>query len=266
MQSPADATRSAPGHRWLRRGELRIGWTRRALDTGQESQTALLPEVAHHLRRRDELDEDVRGLRLTNVEDIGKASAKDASWCRRRRRRRRGNLRGDLRGPRRALLSRVREKRTRNQAARHERGEEHRDVPPQVRAARERRNPSGRFPPRQGAPPVPGNFSVATSPRRSGRREGFPPPPKRTPCKALKSSHARPFLVPMTQAAARRADRQIGPACLVPLPDCLASKEARRGFISYRVAGRTFERDAAGTRVGWRSNGGGPYIQRKVFR
>ena len=135
-----------------------------------------------------------------------------------------------------------------------------------ARAARERRNPSGRFPPRQGAPPVPGNFSVATSPRRSGRREGFPPPPKRTPCKALKSSHARPFLVPMTQAAARRADRQIGTACLVPLPDCLASKEARRGFISYRVAGRTFERDAAGTRVGWRSNGGGPYIQRKVFR
>ena len=237
----------------------------------RESEPALLPEVAHHLRRRDELDEDVRGLRLTNVEDIGKASAKDASWCRRRRpptappTAPSRKLRGDLRGPRRALLSRVREKRTRNQAARHERGEEHRDVPPQVRAARERRNPSGRFPPRR-EHPVPGNFSVATSPRRSGRREGFPPPPKRTPCKALKSSHARPFLVPMTQAAARRADRQIGPACLVPLPDCLASKEARRGFISYRVAGRTFERDAAGTRVGWRSNGGGPYIQRKVFR
>ena len=42
---------------------------------------------------------------------------------------------------------------------------------------------------------------------------------------------------PVTQAAARSADRQIvaSPACLVPLPDCLASLEARRGFISYRV-------------------------------
>ena len=125
VQSLVPTRRDAPGHRWLGAADPRVGG-RGSADTGPKL-TALsqkLPTIFVDEMNSTKMCVDC-GF---NVEDM--RERKDASWCRRRRRRRRGNLCGNLRGPRRALLSRVRETRTRHKAPRHERGEEHRGVPP----------------------------------------------------------------------------------------------------------------------------------------